>query len=321
MKDIHLNIYADESKDREDELGNKWDYYSLVIVPTNKQDMLISQLLNARCITKNKWDFSCKGCLFHDKNNTEIHFARLSRNHEYQISQKWIKILLDNNLSNSGMIYLYVLGINKSYLDKNFWDAYENKDGAIYSKFFGTAIKILKYYFKEYEKIIIEHIYHDDSTMLEDENFYYGLIAYLSLDTKFKFITEKIQFVNSDHRKSNLTESHLIQFSDLLLGTITNYIHLSSRKQNKTELTRQMAPLISRIISYPRNYNSRYNYARKQQIKFFPQRKIFYYMMKDLNGIDTQMPFDDLFYTNRKCLFVEENTDKKQSLLKAFFGQ
>jgi hypothetical protein len=319
MKEVKVKLFADESKSRIDELGNYWNYYSLVIIPEDKEKLFIKKLLDARCIKNYKWcrENDCD-CGFHDKNNTEIHFKEISQNHELLVAKNWINLVLENGIQNQGQLYFYVLGINTSFLDKSFWKYCDDKDGAIYRKFFGTAIKILKYYFAEYDKISINAIYHDNSRMEVEENFYQGLIAMLSLDKKFNFETTEILFIDSDHRKSQQDESHFIQFSDMLLGAITNYIHYSSKKKKREELTHILSPLIERIIKNPRNNKSKYNYARKQQIRFFPSRENFYYNVKDLQGNISSIAFDDLFYTDRTCLFAQKYVSPEQTNLNKF---
>lgn len=54
MPFVEVDIYCDESKDNKDEIGNKWNYYGLLIVPKNKKEELFTKLENGRCIPNSK---------------------------------------------------------------------------------------------------------------------------------------------------------------------------------------------------------------------------------------------------------------------------
>jgi hypothetical protein len=321
LSPIKLSLYCDESEPQS--IGREnWLYYGLLLIPEENKMELLNRLINARCIPNNNWKYDrCEEpCGYHKKNNTEIHFSKLSRNHEFRISKKWIKILL-NECKNDRekIIYLNILGLNKSRIDRNYWKRHNKKDIKIYGRFLFTAIKSIKYFFPNTNKIKISNIFHDNSPLKNDTSPYYDrLLNDLRSDKKIELVSNEMTFVDSDHRKSSSQESHFLQFIDLLLGLAVNYIHFTSKKKRKVELTRSISDLYSRLIHNADNKNSSFNYYRQKRIQSFPSDEDFYIIYKDLTGNVTEKRKDNLFYSERRCLFEEATRDKNQTSLKDF---
>lgn len=280
-KVIYLDIYVDESKERKYN-DEKIDYIMLMAIPVDKKQELYNLLNNSRCLSeeKNNYGKCCiNKCKFHDGNNTEIHYNKIKKEREnYRIADRWIDILLDNNMHNKNMIYFNTLGIIESNLDRTkFGD--DKQFGNIYCRFFRTALLRLIRFFDKYDKIVINNIYHDYTNEMENHPYFNdNAIKTIRMEQLFQksqrviFRTDRIKFIDSDHRKSGLSESQFIQFVDLILGLTCNVIHDDAENEIKKRLTRKIYPLISRILdkSLNKNKNSRYNYYNKQSISFFP---------------------------------------------------
>jgi len=137
-------------------------------------------------------------------------------------------------------------------------------------------------------------------------------------DDKIKVIGNEIIFIDSDHRKYSTNdgvdfrkESQLIQFIDLILGSIHCCLHASATRKEKVELGLIIKPLLRRLMENPRNKNSEIKtvvtiITKKQQIQFFPKRKISEFSSKfikqlDINGDITNFKklYFDNFYTKR----------------------
>lgn len=323
MPFVEVDIYCDESKDNKDEIGNKWNYYGLLIVPKNKKEELFTKLENGRCIPNSKWKLNgCDNhCGYHSKNNTEISYKSISQNHEYIIASNWIELLLENGLKNSGMIYFNILGINYGLIDQYYWKHMDKKNDQMYAKFLCTAIKSIKYFFYN-KKVIVNEIIHDQSSLYGNESIYYqNLLRDLKSDNQISFHCEDITYLESDHRKSGkFIESNFIQFIDLILGLTVNYIHYNSKNnEKKVKLTKEISELVRRLINSPRNPNSRYNYHEKQTIQFFPKNKNFYDKYFDLEGEKRECVKHNLFYSKgRTCLFEQQFVEECQSTFDDF---
>ena len=284
LKEIHLDLYVDESKNRKYIFGKNneiIDYIIIMAIPKDKKDELLEKIVNARCLNENinKFGYCKNECKFHKENNGEIHYAKIEKeNIKYKIADRWIDILLENNLYKKESIYFNILGIIESNLDMTVFGN-EKQFGNIYTRFFRTALLRILGMFNNYDRIIIDNIYHDCTTEMEHHKYFrtsainrINLQEFFSQDKKIMFNNDKIEFIDSDHRKSQTNESQFIQFADLILGLTCNVIHNDASNAAKIKLTQKIYPLISRILGKKTfcNKNSSYNYFNKQTISFFP---------------------------------------------------
>ena len=284
LKEIHLDLYVDESKNRVYKYGKKEetiDYIMILAIPKNKKEELFAELNNARCLNDkvSKFGYCAEECKFHKENNGEIHYGKIDRvNIKYKIANNWLDILLQNNIYEKDSIYFNILGIIESNLDISMFGD-EKQFGNIYTRFFRTALLRTLKMFNNYDKIIVDNIYHDCTTEMEQHKYFktsainkIDLQEFFNKERKIHFNTEKIEFIDSDHRKSQSDESQFIQFADLILGLTCNVIHNDASNSAKTKLTEKIYPLISRILDKKTcsNKNSSYNYFNKQTIGFFP---------------------------------------------------
>jgi hypothetical protein len=128
------------------------------------------------------------------------------------------------------------------------------------------------------------------------------------LDIKVTVEDKDIAFIDSDHRNylwqnTDLVEaSQLIQFIDLLIGSITQNIYYLSDDVLKKEIAMQLRPLVERLLNAPSNPHSSHNYFGRQHISFFPR----YYIENSINFLTTlnqeeiQKYKKDIFYTDKK---------------------
>lgn len=284
LKEIYLDLYVDESKNRKYKYGKNdevIDYIMIMAIPKNKKHELLEEVINARCLNENVKKFGCcvEECRFHKENNCEIHYGKIDKeNIKYKIADRWIDILLKNNIYKKESIFFNILGIIESNLDMTVFGN-EKQFGNIYTRFFRTALLRLLKSFNNYDRIIVDHIYHDFTTEMEQHKYFktsainkINLQEFFKRERKIVFNTEEIEFIDSDHRKSKNVESQFIQLTDLILGLTCNVIHNDASNLAKIKLTEKIYPLISRILDEKTNSNknSSYNYFNKQTVGFFP---------------------------------------------------
>lgn len=260
---IDIGIYFDEIEPEEQ---SNYIVIGALFIPLNKKQEVLSNLLNKRCLhTDNAtWhkDPNCcplypKYCkeLWHQLNDTEIHFTKIHKNSapsKKTISINWLEYFKESNYS-----YFNVLFIDLDKLNLNdFGD--EKQRTNVYNKFFRTAINYgLKKFFSEHSKVNVKEIYYDRKDDLE-RHYFFNLtnINKLNLDlgnSKYK-VDCKVEFINSNHKKEDGldNESHLIQFVDLLLGTIRHNLFYISNDLFKTTIASTMTYVLKKLRDSPK---------------------------------------------------------------------
>jgi hypothetical protein len=135
-----------------------------------------------------------------------------------------------------------------------------------------------------------------------------------------------IEFIDSDHNKSNQQDSQFIQLIDLLLGaTLVNLHSESRRNNNKAEIGMVFQPHLKRIldrnINVDRNsgeyYKREFPYYRKCNISFFPIAKLDTneFIQKTLSG-DLAENFKDSFYYQRPIILTNPDEGNLFNFLK-----
>jgi hypothetical protein len=297
-EEIQLNLYCDEIKEStivDPDIGNQhWIYLGILIVPTILEDELISKICDLRCRNtqnKNGWGACKTQCPYHEKNDKEIHYKRSKSADVYHIARKWIEFACKDGI----YTFFYILGLNLDNLDYSCFGNHcpSERFRIIYNRFFRTAVlKSAKSYFYIYDRIIIENIFHDNADISNHEYFPWHSIYRLERDDpKLTFVSDEIQFIDSDHHESNNKRSHLIQYIDVLMGSIFNALHWESQNVKKENLALVIHPLLQRMIKNPRNRNSSYNIHNRKSIDFFPSRRLYEY---------TDFPINGTFYKNRE---------------------
>lgn len=249
------------------------------------------------------WGQCSDECQRHKHNNTEVHYSDIEKSKDkYFIAEKWLNYLLNDG----NKIYFYILGIDLRKLDKAQFGT-QRQANNIYNRFFRTAIlKSVKSYFHNYSSITIEKIFHDKNKALEtDLHFPWHSIFYIgNRDDKVRFTSNKISFINSDHRKSKNPYSNFIQFIDLLLGCINNCLDHISKNADKEALAEKSLPLIERLIEKPNNKNSSYKYVGRQKIDFFPKHNL---SSLDEKSLEFRYRKMDSFYHKRVLQLKNKN--------------
>ena len=329
-KIIHIDLYVDESKDRTyiNYDGNKESitYIMILAVPKNKKEELYQKLNNARCLNKEEhhvFNQCDKNCRFHKENDGELHYTEIQKqnNVKYKIADRWIDILLDNNINDDKAIYFNMIGIIESNLNiKNFGN--EKQFGNMYSRFFRTCILRLLAMFKDYDQIIVDNIFHDKTTEMELHPYFntnaikqIRIKELLKDSKKILFNTNQIFFIDSNHHEGDIIESQFIQFVDIILGTSLNVIHNTATNTAKKELSLKIKPLIERILSkdsISAKKNSHYHYFNRQSISFFPiiskenlKGEMGQYYSKGAD-LDKLLANANFFSNTKQILFKEE---------------
>lgn len=300
---IRINLYCDEIEEvniHDPITGDeKWIYIGVLIVPVSLQEKLILTLLNRRCGNRSKlkkaWGDCENQCEYHEKNNKEVHYHGCDSHDIFFIAERWLEFLMQDRK----LTYFYILGIDLGTLDLSYfgdvggYKAFER----IYNRFFRTAIlKSVKSYFHKYERIEIYQIIHDVSQLGNSEFFPWHAIYRIGReDEKIQFLSQEIEFLTSDHRKAADSRSHLIQYIDIIMGSIFNALHWSSKNKNKEKISLSVDPLLYRLMYSPGNVNSRYQYVGRQSIDFFPKKTF-----ECLFDIDKKSFWENSFYKKRE---------------------
>ena len=316
---INIDIYADESKKIAYNNENI-TYIMVMAIPCDKKENLFNKLNNSRCLNEIQNNYAnCKNnCKYHINNNVEIHYSHLGKHQiTRKIANKWIDILLENDKNNEKSIYFNILGIKNNSLEfNNFGENHIHAN--IYNRFFRTALVRLLRMFDEYKNVEINHIFHDKTDEMQNHFFFENRTVYKILydedikgKNKYKFNTDKIEFIDSNHITGNIQDSQFIQFVDLILGVTENVIHANASNETKIELTNKINPLITRILENPGNKNSSYNYFNKQTLSFFPKMSRDDIMLK-YGKIDETIIYDllhnkDNFENGKQALFNKES--------------
>ncbi len=304
-----------------------WTYIGLLFVPSKKKEKLLKLLKNLRCVENNKWykdKSKCpQNCNYHEKNNTEIHYSALHRsNARFRISKRWIRFAITNGLR-QGFLTFNILGLNHSKLNLDLFGDKKGSHYNIYNRFFRTNLEgSINYFYKKYEKIIINNIYHDRGGQQNHRYFPWHTIVKLGSNTnKIEFHSDKIKFLDSDHKKSKMEESHLIQFIDLILGATVINFHAQSQNKQKRKIGLIFQPALTTIIDRkqtPTGWYGKYyktpTFTRKCAVSFFPKDNFDLedeYSQINLNGnLATLKPNEKNFFHNREILLQDDSFTK-----------
>jgi hypothetical protein len=283
----NLEIFSDEILTVRDNHDNsKWMYFGTLFVPSEKKESLLQQLNNLRCIKTNNWhpDIStCEDrCGYHDKNNTEIHYKELAEsNARFRIAQNWIKFVRDERSPKTDrLFYFNILGLNLSAMNLEMFGE-RSSDLTIYNRFYRTTILSgLKYFFKN-RKVVIQNIFHDKGSQEFHEYIPWHAIHKIDLTNEnISIIPENIQFIDSDHRKSGIEESHLIQLTDILLGATYACLHNPSAELQKQKVGDLFKPALTCLLDRHESENGpmigsyyKSKFYRTGQVCFFPKNK------------------------------------------------
>lgn len=259
-KSINIAIFTDERKN----ISDTWNYISSIIIPTKKFNSLYDDLMSHRATV--------------DYYN-ELKFSEINNiGKKAELGKLWLSEILNDM---DERIYFNILGLNRKILDENKFGSGSLRKGAnyanLYNRFFRTNILAIKYYFGNYDNIIVDKIFHDKEGNLEKHDYFdWHSIWKLNHEKGIYNRFSTICFVDSDHKKEHRhpKASQIVQFSDLLIGTVSHCLDFErKRHKGKNELGFVLYPLIERILKSPMNRNSSYRYYKKYDINFFPNSK------------------------------------------------
>lgn len=297
---IKLKLFCDES------CSEDWLYIGILIVPDAIETDLLQDLLNKRCghPEGNKmWGKCSSECDRHKHNNTEVHYVEVEKSKDkYFVASRWLDYLLND----MNKIYFYILGLDLKKLDRTHFGK-NHQSTNIYNRFFRTAIlKPIKSYFHKYNSISVANIYHDANTSLESNAYFpwHSIFFIENNDAKVSFCCNTVEFVDSDHKKSENEYSHFIQFIDMLIGCVNNCLEHTSTNKDKEALSDKCLPLIERLIEKPSNKNSSYKYVGRQKIDFFPKHDL---RNLDETSLEYRYKKMDSFYTKRQLKIKNKN--------------
>ena len=328
-----MEIFADEIltiKNKSD--NSKWAYIGALFVPLEKKEDLMLGLNNLRCINHKNWhqnedDCPCK-CNFHTRNNTEIHYSELDRTSaRSKIAENWLNFLIDKALRKN-FLNFNILGLNLSNMNLDLFGGLKGRDLNIYNRFFRSMIKgSLNYFYGKYDEITINNIYHDKGSQQNHKYFPWHIMYKLSSEMeRIKFLSDKIIFINSDHRNSHQEESQLIQLIDLILGATVINLHDQSKKKAQRTIGLLFQPILKIILDRKKGNNAYYGHyyhdkrvTRKCGISFFPEKKLLLNESGDQIDLFGKLISDEViqkFYYYQRDLLLKKNLQTLDKWLK-----
>lgn len=141
----------------------------------------------------------------------------------------------------------------------------------------------LKYFFKDYKTTVIHKIYHDDGSQKSHKYCPWHPIYKISIQNeRILILNDEIEFIDSDHRKSNRDESQFIQLVDILLGAVYSCLHNDSNKLQKKKLGYLFKSTLETLLDRRKHESSdamigsyyKSNYYRTYQVTFFPSTEM-----------------------------------------------
>ena len=168
-----------------------------------------------------------------------------------------------------------------------------------YTRFFRTLIKSSLNNFFKSKKISVSTIFHDvEQSLKKHEYFDWNAIYKLNDEMEnVSFMTDSVQFIDSNHRKEEVydTESHFIQFVDLILGAFRQSFDKTSKREGSNEIALIFAPYLKNMMTNPFNKE----YFRKYAFSFFPSQQL-----KSGELTNDWIHISSKFYNKRELLIL-----------------
>ncbi|MBN1996644.1 hypothetical protein JW935_03760 [candidate division KSB1 bacterium] len=297
---VHVNIYADEVIDKKCPYTNhSWNYIGLIL--ENIDSSLLTDIINERFI--GNFDKDSK---YYAMNNKIVHWCDMRTADTKNICKRWFEYILNPSKS-ADIFYSYILGLNNSLLARDEFGS-EDEFNNMYNRFFRSAVLYALKCFFGHRQIIVENIYHEIGQQQHHSYFPWHSIYKLGSEKNITFKCDEIIFLAKDHKANE--QANLVQLCDTILGASTSILHgvdKSKKSFYREELVDLYLPLFKRILENPKNTRSRFQYANRIMIRFFPKEKSAF---GDMNRLKNQ------FYSNRPLYYHEE---KSGQLKLAFF--
>jgi hypothetical protein len=194
----------------------------------------------------------------------------------------WIDKVIENANHNMGRLFFKVFGIDRSKLDFSFFGPSNGPIGTyanVYNRFFRTVLLgALNYFFPDVP-ITIQKIFHDTEGNLQHHTYFdwHCIRKIGERDNRITFTCRRVKFVNSNHmvESQHPKASHVIQFTDLIVGSVTYCIH-ETNLQNKGQfkVSEKILPLVNNILTKPYDQNNSLGYYKKYDICHFPKEHL-----------------------------------------------
>jgi len=288
---LDVEVYSDEIFEVIDpQERTKWIYIGILFIPLDKKESCLKILKDYRCFKYGDWsgnEHECSHpCRYHNKNNTEIHYKEVHKSDaRFKIACKWIEFISSGACARGDKkIFFNILGLNLTNLKLDQFGSNSDRILTIYNRFYRTALLSgLKYFFKDYKTTVIHKIYHDDGSQKSHKYCPWHPIYKISIQNEHILIlNDEIEFIDSDHRKSNRDESQFIQLVDILLGAVYSCLHNDSNKLQKKKLGYLFKSTLETLLDRRKHESSdamigsyyKSNYYRTYQVTFFPSTEM-----------------------------------------------
>jgi hypothetical protein len=258
-KEIIVNVYHDER-----EITKHWLYHSFLFIPVQNEDSVLRSLNEAR--RGMGWE-------------RELHFVELDDTEtENHLALEWIDLFARSLFEK---IYFYFFGVNYQNLDKTWWSK-PQRDFKIYNRFFQIGLYgAIKWSFltRGFKKVSIQNIFSDKKSRKGEDRFHVQPVEEIEMESLLRgenivFAHSEIIEINSDHEKEGdyPSESHFIQFVDLIMGTFSQIFDNTSDSKGKCMAADKCLSfaLPMKLMQY--NLNSRY--YKKYATSFFPKQRL-----------------------------------------------
>ncbi len=254
-------IFHDERRHKKD-----WLYHGLLAIPVESFENIFLKLSLLRVCA----DYS-----------RILHFCEMTDakySNKINLAKEWIRYF-KNEFFKSG--YLYFFGVCLQNLNYDLFgdssDRKSQKDFRVYNRFFEMALfSMLRFFFKDYDKITITEIFSHASDRPDEDPFPYHPIYKINkreIDN-IQFETDTVIQISSDHENEDQfhRESNFIQFVDCIIGAIGQVLDCSSKKECFIELGELMLPFVQTVIKNP--YNKGSCYYKRYILSFFPKKHL-----------------------------------------------
>jgi len=284
---MEVEIFTDET------YFENWRYIGIIclFVPTKYKEKFINELINFRCPNR-EWFWNYETCSNnnkcskhnHDMNNSEIHFKELNKasHNKKVICENWLDFLMNYNQNKDSndddLIYFKILYLDLEKIDKSQFGV-KSDNNNIYNRFYRSMVIGARKFFFTGQHFVIKEFFHDQASDKENHDLFpWHTPTKLNNSRDFNILNEEITFIDSNHKNyENIVDkqnSQLIQFADLILGSVTESIFHKAKNKNKIYFSNYIFDLVKRLWNAPKNRNSHYNYYRKMDISIFPRDKI-----------------------------------------------
>ena len=266
-----------------------WLYHGFVLCKAGNLPQLRDQLVNAK---------SQCGCDI----GKRIHFSELGSggtgSSRTRTAVAWAK-LFATSLHSS--MWFYFFGVNLRNIDYEFFGPSGSghaRDFRIYNRFFEIGLfGACRFFFNSAdEDVEIVHMVSEKRDLDRDDPFL--IHAPYKINRRASNImvrdSQVVQAASRPCREmANPEYAHLVNFVDVLVGSFSEVIDYTTKKDGCTEVAERVFPVCIKLLENPYNKNSRY--YKRYAASFFPKRLVSKStMMKYGTG-----PPEDMFYWNR----------------------